>query len=122
VNEITSFKRTVMIYALGFFVSLLLTALAYLLVTSNLFAEASVTAAAVLILASLQLFIQAVCFLHLGADRRPFSRTGIFVFTIGMMLVIVIGSIWIMNNLDYRMHMSPDAMQEYMVEQNKKGF
>jgi len=39
-----------------------------------------------------------------------------------MMLVIVIGSLWIMQNLDYRMGMSGEAMNEYMKEQNKKGF
>jgi hypothetical protein len=37
-------------------------------------------------------------------------------------MIIVVGSLWIMKNLDYRMGMSSEAMNEYMKTQNTKGF
>ncbi len=118
-----SFSRLLVTYVIGFNAALLLSIASYLIVTEAWLGDAaSLTMLIILGLAVVQLVIQLVCFLHMGADRDPFSRTGTFLFTIGMALIIVIGSLWIMQNLDYRMHISPDAMQEYMLQQNKKGF
>ena len=41
---------------------------------------------------------------------------------IAMLLIIVVGSLWIMANMNYNMHMSPEQIKDYMIEQNKKGF
>ncbi len=109
-------------YVVGFFSALLLSSLAYLVVVNQWFESPGVTMAVLLLLAALQLVIQLVCFLHLGVTGRSRSRTGTIAFTLVMMLVIVVGSLWVMNNLDYRMGMSPEAMEEYMIKQNKKGF
>lgn len=109
-------------YVLGFLLALVLSVAGYVIVTGKLITDASTVMAVLLALAVLQLIIQLVCFLHLGLGKRSGSRTVTFIFTATMMLVIVIGSLWIMKNLDYRMGMSPEAMDEYMLEQNKKGF
>ena len=109
-------------YIIGFFSALLLSCVAYLVVVEKWFDSASVTMAVLLLLAAIQLVIQLVCFLHLGIHGRSRSRTITIAFTLMMMLVIVIGSLWVMKNLDYRMGMSPQAMEEYMLKQNKKGF
>ena len=37
------------------------------------------------------------------------------------LFILVFGSLWIMQNLDYNM-MPVHQMDEYMIEQNKKGF
>lgn len=109
-------------YIYGFTGALILSVLGYIMVVGNWFNSASSTMAALLLLAAVQLFVQLVCFLHLGIHKRSLLRTVSIEFTIVMMLVIVIGSIWVMRNLDYRMGMSGEAMNEYMIEQNKKGF
>lgn len=118
----TELKRILSLYTVGFLASLLLTMTSFLIVTEEWLTGASLTMAALLALASVQLVVQLVCFLHLGADKDPFSRTGTFLFAVGTLLIIIVGSLWIMNNLDYRMHMSPESMEDYMLEQNKKGF
>jgi cytochrome o ubiquinol oxidase operon protein cyoD len=118
----TDFNRLASKYVLGFGAALVLSVLSYLMVTGGWFASSVLTMAVLLLLATIQLVIQLVCFLHLGFGGRSRGRTLTLTFTIVMMLVIVIGSIWIMQNLDYRMGMSGDDMNHYMQAQNKKGF
>jgi cytochrome o ubiquinol oxidase operon protein cyoD len=108
-------------YGLGFGTALLLSVGAYLLATEGWVGSKQGTMALLLGLAVIQLVVQLMCFLHLGSGRSR-DRVVTIAFTILMMLVIVIGSIWIMRNLDYRMGMSPEAMNDYMKAQNKKGF
>ncbi|HRJ06345.1 MAG TPA: cytochrome C oxidase subunit IV family protein [Candidatus Saccharibacteria bacterium] len=118
-----SFKSWVSLYVFGFGTSLVLSVASYLCVTQGWFGDASALAALMLlVLATAQLAVQSVCFLHLGTNPRSVFKTHTFIFTLSMLLIIVVGSLWIMQNLDYRMGMSPDEMNDYMYEQNKKGF
>jgi cytochrome o ubiquinol oxidase operon protein cyoD len=118
----TDFNQLATKYVFGFGTALVLSVLSFIIVTGGWFASSAGTMAILLLLASIQLIIQLVCFLHLGFSGRARSRTLTLSFTILMMLVIVIGSIWIMQNLDYRMGMSGEDMNHYMQTQNKKGF
>jgi cytochrome o ubiquinol oxidase subunit IV len=118
----SSLTPLVLKYVFGFASALILSTLAYLIVVDKWLNSAQLTMAALLVLAVLQLVVQLVCFLHLGFQGRSRTRSGIIAFTLIMMLVIVIGSLWVMRNLDYRMGMSAEAMDEYMIDQNKKGF
>jgi len=115
------FISLVLRYVIGFSVALTLSVLAYLFATQGWVGSDHGTMAILLGLAVIQLIVQLVCFLHLGGGRSR-DRVVTIGFTIFMMLVIVIGSLWIMRNLDYRMGMSPEAMNDYMKAQNKKGF
>jgi cytochrome o ubiquinol oxidase operon protein cyoD len=116
------FSQLLIRYVIGFAAALCLSVLSYLIVTKGIFASAVATMAVLLLLATIQLVVQLVCFLHLGVHGRSRSRTMTLGFTMLMMLVIVIGSLWIMRNLEYRMGMSGEAMSDYMQSQNKKGF
>lgn len=109
-------------YIVGFTSAMLLSAIAYLVVVEKWFETSTQTMTVLLVLAAVQLLIQLICFLHLGVRGSSASRTLAIVYTLLMMLVIVVGSLWVVGNLDYRMGMSPEAMNEYMIEQNKKGF
>lgn len=118
----SDFTQLVLKYVYGFGAALVLSVLGFLLVSGHWFASAAVTMAVLLLLAVAQLVVQLVSFLHLGLRDRSRSRTFTMLFTVIMMLIIVIGSIWIMRNLDYRMGQSGSEMNEYMKAQNKKGF
>jgi len=99
-------------YVVGFVLSVVATLIAYLFVVNHLWPKEILTYF-VLGIAVIQLAIQAVFFLHIGRGSRLKFVT--FVFAILIVLIVVIGSIWIMNNLDYNMmHMSPDQMNMYM--------
>lgn len=75
-----------------------------------------------IVLALVQLGVQLVFFLHLGEEAKPRWQLTAFIFAAIMLLVIVIGSLWIMNNLNYNMSMTPQQMDDYMKLQAKKGF
>lgn len=83
----------------------------------------SALAAVLLIAAAAQLYIQSRYFLHLDDKKEvPRWRLASYLFTWLTLLIVVIGSLWIMHNLNYNMMMSPTEMTNYMLEQNGKGF
>lgn len=118
----SEFTRLAIRYIFGFAAALCLSVLGYILIVDNWFDSSIATMAALLALASIQLVIQLVCFLHLDGRGRSRGRATTLGFTLLMMLVVVIGSLWIMDNLDYRMGMNGQEMEEYMQKQNTKGF
>lgn len=107
-------------YSIGFGLAIIFTLAAYLTVVCGWFSQVgAITIIAVL--AALQLIVQLVFFLHLGRDGVKWKAAAFYMMFI-ILVLIVGGSLWIMYNLDYNMMMSPEAMQDYMLEQNKKGF
>ena len=80
-------------------------------------------AVALLVAAAGQLYIQSRYFLHLDdKSEKPRWRLVSYVFTWTTLLIVVIGSLWIMMNLNYNMSMDSDEMTNYMLEQNGEGF
>jgi cytochrome o ubiquinol oxidase operon protein cyoD len=101
-------------YVVGFVLSVATTLLAYFFVVNDLWPKETMIYI-VMGIAVVQLIVQLVFFLHLGRGNRWKLLT--FVFAGLVVLIVVIGSIWIMHNLDYNMmHMSPDQMNQYMSE------
>ncbi|MCI0560443.1 MAG: hypothetical protein MN733_18305, partial [Nitrososphaera sp.] len=67
-------------------------------------------------LAMVQLFVQLELFLHLS--HSPRLHRAVFAFAALLVVIIVGGSLWIMNNLDYQMmQMSPTEADRYMLDQ-----
>lgn len=107
-------------YSLGFIGSIVLTMTAYLLVTQSS-AMGTPLILVISALAIIQLIVQLVAFLHLGDEARPRWRTWAFVGMTGSLLLIVFGSIWIMQNLDYNM-MPAHETDARMMHERDKGF
>lgn len=63
-------------------------------------------------LAVIQLCAQLVFFLHLGREQKPRWNLNAFLITLSLVLIVVIGSLWIMNHLNY--NMSPEQMKNYI--------
>lgn len=91
---------TVKSYSIGFLYSIGLTIVAYDLVVGHFFSKTT-TIVAILILAVLQLFVQLFFFLHLGKEAKPRWNTLAFIFMMVILLIVVVGSLWIMANLNY---------------------
>ena len=51
----------------------------------------------------LQIIVQLILFLHLNSEKRPRWNLIVFLFMVLIAAILVIGSLWIMANLDYRM-------------------
>lgn len=95
-------QKALKLRIIGFVASLLLTLSAYWVLVSGGFSQ-KMTVVTLLILALLQGMFQAICFLHLSMEKRARWNLAIFVSTISIIIVIIIGSIWIMDHLNYNM-------------------
>ncbi|MGV9001909.1 MAG: cytochrome o ubiquinol oxidase subunit IV [Candidatus Saccharimonadaceae bacterium] len=101
-------------YVVGFALSIFSTLLAYFFVVNHLLPKETLIYV-VLAIAVIQLIVQVVFFLHIGHGSRWKLLT--FIFTVLVVGIVVVGSIWIMQNLNYNMmDMTPDQMQQYMKE------
>jgi len=99
-------------YITGFILSIALTLLAYSLTVHHVVAGN----AFILVIASLamiQLAIQLLFFLHLSQESRPRWRLLVFGFMVMVVAILVYGSVWIMNNLNYNM-MTPSQLKTFM--------
>ncbi|KAG6558942.1 Cytochrome bo(3) ubiquinol oxidase subunit 4 [Candidatus Rhabdochlamydia oedothoracis] len=87
-------------YLTGFFLSILLTLAAYFLVVEHVFSS-RVLISIIIGLGIVQMFIQLLFFLHLGQEPKPYWNSQLFLFMITILVILVIGSLWIMENLRY---------------------
>lgn len=117
-----TYQRALLKYVIGFLIAGALTLLAYGIVVSKVFDAQWLTALVIFLLAGLQLGVQMVFFLHLRSSDNPRWKTYSFAFAVLTVLIVVLGSLWIMTHLNYRMGMSGPAMDQYMTEQNREGF
>lgn len=116
----TMYKPPVLTYSVGFILSIILTLIPYLIVTKHLLTSSSLVATLV-VFALLQLFVQLQYFLHLGNEPKPRWNLMVFSFMVGIVLIIVIGSLWIMKNLNYHMHtMDSKEKTQYMFDEEGK--
>ena len=89
-------------YVIGFVLSLVLTLIPYYFVVKNMFTAQSLVGM-VVVFGVLQLFVQAVFFLHLHPKSRPRWNMIVFLYTLLIIAFLVVGSLWIMYNLNYNM-------------------
>ena len=104
-------------YAVGFLLSIILTLAAYALATNHDLAGWSLVFA-LIGLAIVQLFVQMVFFLHLAKKSKPRWNLMVFLFMLMVVTIVVVGSLWIMYNLNYRqIPKTPQQINQYMNSQ-----
>ncbi len=103
--ELTQTKKqwhgTYKSYVAGFIFSLILTIISFLLVVKKWYSSEGILAT-ILGLAIFQAWVQLFYFLHLGKEAKPHWHTSIFLLMGLTVLILVIGSLWIMFNLKAR--------------------
>jgi cytochrome o ubiquinol oxidase operon protein cyoD len=114
------YKRRYYRYASGFIAALAVMYGAYFATLNGWFGN--YLPHILLTFAAVQFVVQLVVFLHVGQESKPRFTLWSVVYGFIMMLIIVVASLWIMANMNYNMHLSPDRMNEYMLQQNKKGY
>jgi cytochrome o ubiquinol oxidase subunit IV len=112
-------------YIAGFMLSMLLTLIAFSLVYQHKNGGSSAGShkylmGALLALAITQLLVQLIFFLHLDRESSPRWNLQMAILAAGVVLILVVGSIWIMNNLNYH-QLSPQQMQQYVRQQDSSG-
>ena len=104
-------------YINGYALSLYLTITAYLLVTHRVFSNHRLVIA-VAVLALIQFLVQAFFFLHLGHETKPRWKLYVFLFMILIVVILVVGSLWIMANLNYHHPETPNQINNYLTNQD----
>ncbi|WP_100550454.1 cytochrome o ubiquinol oxidase subunit IV [Caedibacter taeniospiralis] len=85
-------------YITGFVLSVIITVIAFTLVGCKAFPPIGLYVS-VVVLALIQLYVQLVFFLHLSTDSKARWNMISFVFAVIVVLILVIGTLWIMFNL-----------------------
>lgn len=102
-------------YVVGFILSIVLTLAAYFAALNHWFSGRGLPLF-VTGLAVVQLLVQLLFFLHLGEERGPRWNLMTFLFAGLVVFIVVIGSLWIMYNLDYNMTHTPEELDRIMIE------
>jgi cytochrome o ubiquinol oxidase operon protein cyoD len=111
-KKLTNFQT----YSAGFGLSVILTLLAFWVVSAKLYTPAF-TVGIIVTLAIIQLFVQLLFFLHLGDETKPRWRLTTLGFGLLVVVIVVFGSLWIMEHLNYNM-MQDHGTEEYMERQS----
>lgn len=116
------YRKEQLRYAYAYILAAALSIAVYAIAVGGVF-EGVLFAGVVLFAAALQLYIQSRYFLHLD-DRKEKPRWKLvsYAFTWLTLLIIAVGSVWIMGHLNYNMGMSPSQMEDYMKEQSLRGY
>lgn len=109
----TEFKHsTPRQYLFGFVLSVVLTLLAFISVGWDYSANTIIFM--LIMFAVAQLLVQLVFFLHINKEQAPKWNLMMFLLAAWFVLAIVIGSIWIMANLNY--NMMPEEAEQQLIE------
>lgn len=108
-------------YLTGFVLSVILTAIPFWLVMNHVIANPSAAKFILLAFAAVQVVVHMIYFLHLNAKSEGGWTLLATVFTIIMVAIVLVGSIWVMYHMDYNMmpgmmHDSAKQMMQHMRE------
>ncbi len=100
-------------YMTGFVLSVILTAIPFWLVMGNVLNDTLVTSIVVMALAAVQIVVHMIYFLHMNTKSEGGWTFMALVFTLTLVVITLVGSIWVMYHMDQNMMpMSPhEALQ-----------
>ncbi|RZT10354.1 cytochrome o ubiquinol oxidase operon protein cyoD [Duganella sp. CF402] len=90
-------------YAIGFILSVILTAIPFWLVMTHQFEKSSTTAIVVLAFAAVQVIVHMVYFLHMNGKAEGGWSMLATVFTVVLLFIVLSGSIWVMYHMNKNM-------------------
>jgi cytochrome o ubiquinol oxidase operon protein cyoD len=90
-------------YAIGFILSVILTAIPFWLVMGHVIKDSSTTAFVVLGFAVVQIVVHMIYFLHMNSRSEGGWTLLALIFTIVLVVIVLTGSIWVMYHLNHNM-------------------
>ncbi|MYM95780.1 cytochrome o ubiquinol oxidase subunit IV [Duganella sp. BJB488] len=90
-------------YAIGFVLSVILTAIPFWLVMHKAFDKSSTTAAVILAFAAVQVVVHMVYFLHMNGKIEGGWSLLATLFTLVLLVIVLAGSIWVMYHMNVNM-------------------
>lgn len=100
-------------YAIGFVLSIILTAIPFWLVMNNVMGSSGRTALVVLAFAAVQIVVHMIYFLHMNTRSEGGWSMMALIFTLVLVVITLSGSMWVMYHLNANMmpHMEHDMSQ-----------
>jgi len=101
-------------YMTGFVLSVILTAIPFWLVMGNVLGDTLRTSIVIMALAAVQIVVHMIYFLHMNTKSEGGWTFLALVFTLTLVVITLVGSIWVMYHMDQNMMpMSPhEALQK----------
>ncbi len=93
--------QTLKLYVIGFIGSIFLTLLSFSLAIAKIFSNQVLTVVLVF-LALTQAIVQLIFFMHMGTESKPRWMTLVFGFMVLVLLIVILGSLWIISDLNHR--------------------
>lgn len=106
-------------YLIGFGLSVILTAIPFWLVMSNVFPSPTATGLIIMAFAVVQIVVHMVYFLHMDFKVQGGWSMMALIFTLILVLIALTGSLWVMYHLDR--NMMPGMMEEEMDSMTSGG-
>jgi cytochrome o ubiquinol oxidase operon protein cyoD len=98
-------------YLIGFWLSVLLTAIPFYLVMSGIVENKHATGVLLVAMAAVQIVVHMVCFLHMNSKSENGWTLMSLAFTVIVVGIVLSGSLWVMFHLHVNMMLSPDMSQ-----------
>jgi cytochrome o ubiquinol oxidase operon protein cyoD len=98
-----AYHATVKGYVIGFLLSVVLTAIPFWLVMAKVLPSSSATALVIMGFAAVQIVVHMVYFLHMNAKVESGWSLLALIFTAALVLIMLVGSIWVMYHLNTNM-------------------
>ncbi|NND92528.1 MAG: cytochrome o ubiquinol oxidase subunit IV [Granulosicoccus sp.] len=102
-------------YMTGFVLSVILTAIPFILVMSGGLESRRLTAVIVLLFAMAQIVVHMIYFLHMDPRAEGGWTVTSLVFTLIVLVICLAGTIWVMHNMDS--NMMPDMIEDIAGEE-----
>ena len=101
-------------YMTGFVLAVILTAIPFWLVMSNVLDDTLLTGIVIMALAAVQIVVHMIYFLHMNTKSEGGWTFLALLFTLTLVVITLVGSIWVMYHMDQNMMpMSPhEALQK----------
>jgi cytochrome o ubiquinol oxidase operon protein cyoD len=101
-------------YAIGFLLSVILTAIPFWLVMGKVFDKSSITSMAILGFAAVQIVVHMIYFLHMNTKAEGGWSMLALIFTAVLVVIVLSGSLWVMFHLNDNMmpRMMPDSTHQ----------
>ncbi len=106
-HDDVGYHATVGGYAVGFVLSVILTAIPFWLVMNKVIASPALTAVVILGFAAVQVVVHVVYFLHLDAKSENGWNMLATIFTVVLLFILIAGSVWVMHNMNANMMPHP---------------
>jgi cytochrome o ubiquinol oxidase operon protein cyoD len=98
-------------YMVGFWLSVILTAIPFYLVMSGTIESKQITSLVIMAFAVAQIIVHMICFLHMSAKSENGWTLMALLFTIVIVGITLSGSLWVMYHLNTNMMAGHDMSQ-----------